>query len=397
MPPQRSTEMIRLLRKMAYGEHLRQAESGAALDTIESVDRILSDDHSDGIYFAAFTFGLMARGPTVEELAGIVDSIGRKSVRFDVALPRRSVIDVSGTGGDRLKTINVGSLASFVIAAGGGIVAKQATRSYTGPTGSSDVFAALGLDVTDPDEARLKRLLHETGVAAFYTPAFTNKFDSRLAFLRKLNQLGFTYPTPWHLVAWVYSPIDMANRLYGVFDDRYRTVLAELFKRRGYERVMVVHGEPGIDEISVVGETSVTEISNDVQREYVLTPAELGLDQASEDAVSVYTRTERHLLASSGATRADLQRMRKRVLRETPLVALRVLYGEEKGAQQALVAANAGAGLYLCGQANTLRDGVRMGIELLDTGAVRRRVELFADTLGTRPALERLRRKAGVE
>jgi anthranilate phosphoribosyltransferase len=389
-------DAARLLRNVAYGGHLSVNEARTVLDEIEDNDVVSDTRHTDGVLLAAFTFGLMARGPTVDELAGIVESIARKSPIFPISLDRQRVIDISGTGGDALKTLNVGSAASFIVAAGGGIVAKQATRSYTGPSGSADLFRALGLDVMAPDLPTVERLLAAVDLAAFYTPAYTKEFSSRLSFLHKLTTVGFTYPTPWHLVAWVYSPIDMANRLYGVFDDRYRTPLAELFRRRGYERIMVVYGEPGIDEISVVGDTTVTEIRDGVQREYVLSPEDLGVNRAQPADLCVYTPEEETLLNSVQASPQEVARIKRRAAREMAPRVLRVLYGADDGPQQAFVAVNAGAALYLCGIAPTIRDGVALSLNLINSGEVRRRVEAFADTLNCRERLRRLEKRSRV-
>src|ERR1022692_2701540 len=123
-----------ILRRIAYGESLGAHEIHQAMSAINEFDSIIDLQRSDGFYFLALTFGLMSKGPSADELLGIVQHISQNSIHLATTVPTDRLIDISGTGGDKVKTFNVGTTASIIIAAAGGYVAKQATRGYTGFT-----------------------------------------------------------------------------------------------------------------------------------------------------------------------------------------------------------------------------------------------------------------------
>ncbi|PSO45202.1 MAG: hypothetical protein BRC25_02860 [Parcubacteria group bacterium SW_6_46_9] len=128
------------IRKLANGENLSTSETRRTLNT-------LMDEDGEYFFTTAFSMGLMAKTPTVDELKGFVLSFKDRSVPLRPSVDTDELIDISGTGGDDIKTPNVGTTASFVMAAGGLCVGKQSTRGYTGATGSRDMFTVLGVDV----------------------------------------------------------------------------------------------------------------------------------------------------------------------------------------------------------------------------------------------------------
>jgi anthranilate phosphoribosyltransferase len=277
-------------------------------------------------------------------------------------VPKSKLLDVSGTGGDKIKTFNVSTAAAFVIAAGGGYVAKQSTRGYTGATGSADVLQAIGVDPFQISATDAVRLLEVCHVSTFYTPILGGDFTNRIDFLTKLREIGLTYTTPWHLVSWVYSPFDLGARLYGVFSERYIDALAELYANLGYTRALVVHGADGLDELSVVGDTVVREIKGKEIVERRITPEELGINRASVAAISTPAS------ASADQNITDF---------------LRILYGLEHGAKRDLVAVNAGAALYLIDEAPRLAAGTRLALDLIAQGEAARALERFVKEAGT--------------
>jgi anthranilate phosphoribosyltransferase len=362
-----------LLRKISYRDDLSAEEAKLALDVIGSEDRISATSDSDGFYFLALTFGLMAKGPTTEELFGLAASIRDNSARFSWSIDPEETIDVSGTGGDRIKTLNVGTAVSFVLAAAGLKVAKQATGAYTGKTGSADIFRELGLDVFSvKDPGEVERCLKQVGVSGFYPPAFSTNFDLRISFLQKLRRIGLLYLTPWHLVAWVPSPVSMASRLYGVFAAEYVEPLAQVFKKLGYRRALVVHGVDGMDEVSTVGSTLVCELRDGEIRTYEIEPADLGLARAEPGDIATQSREE----SLAGF--------------------FQVLHDRDHGPRRDLVAANAGAALYIAGKAGSLQEGVGRALHLLSSGAAAQKLEDFCRYHGAAGRLESWRDRLGL-
>lgn len=353
------------LRKLSYSQNLTTEETRQALNVIGDYDVITDPSASDGLYFLALTFGLMAKGPSTDELYGLLLSIKDKSVEIPTDVPPDMITDISGTGGDRVKTFNVGTTASFIIAAAGGYVAKQATRAYTGKSGSANIFQNLGLDVfTNTDIGKIRSCLESIGITAFWSPALSEGLKNRVAFLRKLSSIGLLYLTPWHIVSWIYSPFKMSSRVYGVLDQNYLRPLTELFMHLDYKRVLVVHGADGLDEVSNLGVTRVCEAHGSSIDEYEITPKSLGVKQAEVSDVEVVTPE---------------QSMRD---------FLNILYGKEKGPKRDLAAINAGAAIYALGMAKTMRDGADLAFTLLERGAAATKLEVFADYYGIADGLK---------
>jgi anthranilate phosphoribosyltransferase len=362
-----------LLRKLSYRESLTAEEAKRALDVIGAEDVIHHPESSDGLFFLALTLGLMAKGPTVDELYGLALSIRDNSVRFDFDVDPGNVIDVSGTGGDRLKTLNVSTAACFVLAGAGVHVAKQATGAYTGTVGSADIFRELGLDIfTVTDPSQVERSLLELRVAGFYPPAFSTGFRNRVNYLQKLRKLGLLYLTPWHLVAWVPSPVPMTSRVYGVFGAEYVEPLARVFDRLGYRNGLVVHGMDGLDEVSTVGKTKICEFRDGVLEVYEIAPEDLGLPTARREDVESRGRED------------NLESF------------FRVLLGAGAEHRRDLVAANAGAALYAIGKAPTLRAGVVLALETLENGSAARALERFCLYHGAAERLDGWRERIGL-
>lgn len=368
------SDIAHIVRKIAYGVDLTTTEARDVLNIVGTLDSIKDFARSDGMYFLALTFGLMAKSPTVDELYGFVLSIADQSIKISCDLPPANIIDVSGTGGDKIKTFNVGTAVSFVLASDGLFLAKQATRSYTGFTGSADMFAELGMDVFHTSAADVIACLRRFGVAGFYTPSFTPTFKNRIDFLTKLKTIGLLYPTPWHLVSWIYSPVKMESRLYGIFDAKYIKALTQLLQKMGYQRAMVVHGIDGLDEISNIGATEVGELKNGGIERYTLTPEQLGVKTSSRAELQTITDYEIAALDDPATTGERRDEIRARIRRENILAFFKVLYGLDTGARRDIVLVNAGAALYLCGKVSSIREGVARAAETITSGKVKKKL-----------------------
>lgn len=385
-----------ILQKLAYRENLTVEEASQALTIIGKEDAITDPTNSDGFYFLALTFGLMAKGPTADELYGFVTSISDQSISFPDIVNPDEIIDVSGTGGDKIKTFNIGSTASFVIAAAGIHVAKQATRAYTGFTGSADIYKELGIDPFTLDSDRLLECLKKTKLAAFYTPAYTGGFKNRIDFLMKLKKIGLAYPTPWHLVSWVYSPFKMNARIYGVFDERFVHVIAELFKKLGYQRVMIVHGVDGLDEISNIGETVIAELRNGVIEEKSIKPEDFNIKRASASEIKTLTDEELALLNNPGVNEATQNEIRERGRLNNIKSFFEVLYGKETGAKRDIVLMNAGAAIYLSRKSETIADGIALAASLIDEGKAKEKLLEFASFADSKEKIDEWEKKLGL-
>jgi len=331
-------------------------------------------DEDDEYYFTtAFSMGLMAKKPTVAELKGFVLSFEDRSLSLSPSIDTNQLIDISGTGRDDVKTPNIGTTASFVMAAGGLFVGKQSTRGYTGATGSRDMFTRLGIDVpmSGGDPKSVEEGIEDNKIYPFYYPSFSDAFDNRVGFFSKLKESGLTFVTPWHLASWVHSPLDLKYRVYGMLTDDYLEDFAYLFKELGYEHVLVVHGMDGIDEVSNVGKTKISELKGGSVETYTVSPNDLGVSKSSVDEVT-----------SGGA-------------KQNVLDFIRIIYNIDTGAKRDLVAVNAGASLYTANVTSSIEKGTEYALEIIESGDAARKLEQLVEYAGDPDKLADLKSHLG--
>jgi anthranilate phosphoribosyltransferase len=357
-----------LIRKVSQGESLTSEETRKALN-------IIGDEDTEGYYFLAFSLGIMAKGPTPEELYGFSLDLADRMPKLSVNIDPNNLTDISGSGGDKIKTFNIGTTSSFVISAAGIYVAKQAAPAFTGYSGSGDIFNEIGVDVPysngNPDI--VKNSLERIGITAFYYPSFTDRFDNRTKWRDKMRKIGLTYITPWHFVSFAPSPFEVGTRIYGVFTDKHLLTIAKLFQKLGYRRGMVVHGVDGLDEISNLGPTKICEFKGNEIQEYEVNPQDLGVKRAKAEEIAAVDR------------------------QTNILTFLRVVYGKEGGAKQDIVSINAGACLYITGKAKSLIDGVELAQKLIEDGDAASKLEELVRFHGNQEKLERWKKIAEIE
>ena len=359
--------VVPLLRRMQGGEDLTSEEAFDALDTILEYDET-------GYYYLALNFGIMIKGPTADELYGFCQTYDKRSVKLQPDVPYELITDLSGTGGDRLKTFNVGTTASFIVAAAGLYVAKQTFRSFTGVSGSSDIFEAFGVHVpfADGDPQEVERTLEQVGIAAYYYPSFGTGLATWPRVEKKFIDAGLTFLEPPHLIAFAYAPVKMKSRVYGVFSEQYLEVLARLLRKLGFERGMTVHGLDGIDEVSNIGETRICEFEGDRIHSYTIAPHDLGLKKATYDDIK-------------GASRE-----------QSIIDFVSILFGLERGPKLDIVLANAAATLCVTGKAKSLKEGVAVARSIIDDGLASDKLEALVHLKGAPEELGRWKKKAGI-
>lgn len=342
MDKSKLSQLAPILLRLTSGENLTLTESRKAFNLIGDYDET-------SLFFAVFTAGLMAKGPTVDEVLGLCldrqDRIGSIEVNTDPS----NIIDFSGGGGDKIKSINVSTAASLVATAGGLSVAKQAASAFTGVIGSSDILQEVGIEIpTDKADSKwMKTALEKLGFVAYnYTALAPERFANFLKWRKKVVVSGLKYYVPWHIASFAYSPIKMKNRIYGLALPKYMKLLAEVLQGLGYKRVMVVHGVDGLDEISNIGLTKVVEVKNGKLQKYELSPSDFGIKQAKVNEIVIENREK--------SIKAFLQ----------------VITGKGKEALHNLVAVNAGTAFYLTGKKESLKQGTRYAQELLAEGKV---------------------------
>ncbi|MBW3070109.1 MULTISPECIES: anthranilate phosphoribosyltransferase [unclassified Actinomyces] len=320
----------RLLREVIQGKRLTQDETGIVFAALGAGD--LSEAET-----AALLAALHARGETADEVAGAASAFRDAARAFpEVTFP---LVDVVGTGGDGVGTINISTGAGIVAASMGISVAKHGNRAVSSKTGAADVVAALGLplDVTPEQAVEILARDHFTFLfAQAYHPAMRH-----VAPIRK----ALATPTIFNVLGPLLNPAHLTYQLMGVANPDILDMIAQTMVKLGRKRALIVHGA-GTDEIAVHGITQVREATPRGVKAYEVTPEELG----------VRTYALEDVLGGEPTENAAL-------LRE-------VFAGRGEPAHRDAIAVNAGALLYLAGPADNLADGTRMALEQLASGRV---------------------------
>ncbi len=291
---------------------------------------------------AGFLVALKLKGESAAELTG-----GARAMRARaraLALGAGELLDTAGTGGDGAGTFNISTGAALIAAAAGVRVAKHGNRAASGTIGAADALERLGVKI-DLDPAGLARCLARCGFCFIFAPAY-HPAMARVAPMRRA--LGVR--TLFNLLGPLANPAHPRRHLLGVAEARLVVPMAEALAALGVDHAMVVHGEDGVDEISLCAPTAVAEIRGRAIREYRVTPEKLGLRRAGAAALKV-----------SGPQEA--------------LEVLKSALAGAAGAAHDVLALNAGAAIYLGGLADSLERGVEIARETLAAGLARRTLE----------------------
>jgi anthranilate phosphoribosyltransferase len=317
-----------ILAKVATGQPLSAFEAQSAFDLLLSGEVT----HAQA---GAFLMGLRVRGETVEEITGAVEAMRARMLRITAP---EGAIDVVGTGGDQIGTWNVSTLASLIVAACGVPVAKHGNRAASSKSGAADVLTALGVKV-GLDKEGVERCLEKAGIAFMFAPAHHASMR-HVAPVR--TELGTR--TLFNLLGPMANPAGVKRQLVGVFARSWTRPVAETLKALGSERVWVVCGADGLDEITTTGTTYVAAIENGAIREFEITP-----DQAGLALTELETLKGAEAVVNAGAL-------------------MRVLAGE-KTAYRDIGVLNAAAALVIAGKTKDLAEGAKLAAQVLDDGA----------------------------
>lgn len=321
-----------LLDKLTRREDLTSEEAAAAMA------EIMSGQASEA-QIAGFLVGLVMKGERPAEIVGLAKTMRANAVRLKRA--HVNVFDTCGTGGDRSGTFNISSCAALVVAACGVRVAKHGNRSVSSQSGSADVFETLGVRVTAPPSV-VERCLEEARIGFFFAPTFHPSMRHAGPARRALG-----IRTAFNLLGPLTNPAGASRQLVGVPRPEFTELLARALLMLGSKRAWVVHGADGIDEISTTGYTKVSECRDGAVNTFYLHPSDVGLPKAGPGA----------LKGGSAQENAGIVR--------------RVIAGES-GPARDVVVLNAGAALFIQGEASSIREGMARASDAIDRGEVTR-------------------------
>ena len=298
----------------------------------------------------AFLMGLRMKGECLDEITGAVKVMRQLASAVDVSGDH--MVDIVGTGGDGANLFNVSTASSFVVAAGGGCVAKHGNRSVSSSSGSADVLEAAGVSL-DLTTRQVAECVREVGVGFMFAPQHHSAMRHAIG---PRKEMGMR--TIFNILGPMTNPAGVTRLLVGVYDDALCRPVAEVLNRLGAEHVMVVHSRDGLDEISAAASTHVVEANGGEITEYALSPDEVGIEPVSLDGLEVDGALESLDLIRDALSGAP---------------------GDRPERARAVVALNAGAALYVAGLQASVKDGVAEAMRLMQTGTPWAKVEALAD------------------
>ena len=323
-----------IIGKVATGATLSREEAVCAFDSMMSGEATPSQ-------MGGLLMALRVRGETVDEITGAVSAMRAKMLQ--VTAPPDAV-DIVGTGGDGSGSVNVSTCASFIVAGAGVPIAKHGNRALSSRSGAADVLSSLGVKI-DLKPEQVGRCVKEAGIGFMFAPAhhpaMKNVGPTRVELATR---------TIFNLLGPLSNPAGVRRQMVGVFSRQWVQPLAQVLKNLGAESVWVVHGSDGLDEITLTGPTFVAALENGGIRSFEVAPEDAGLARVGGEALK------------GGDADANA-------------VALRGVLNGEPSAYRNVALLNAAAALIVAGRATTLKEGIAIGMQSIDSGAAAARLK----------------------
>lgn len=305
-------------------------------DMVSLMRQIMQGDISP-VLIAAIITGLRVKKETVGEITAAAQVM--REFASKVAAPDHThLVDTCGTGGDSLHTFNISTAAAFVAAAAGARVAKHGGRSVSSKSGSADVLEALGVNLNQTPQ-QVAQSVDEIGVGFMFAPNYHAAMKHAAPVRRELG-----IKTLFNILGPLTNPASAKRQVLGVFNADLVKTLALVLQRLGSEHVLIVHGNDGLDEITITGETSIGELKNGQVAVYTVRPEDFNLKTSAIEAIQVTDST-------------DAKTMLLSVLENTT------------GPARDIVLMNAGAAIYAAGIADTLEQGIKAALRAIESGA----------------------------
>jgi anthranilate phosphoribosyltransferase len=317
-----SNALITAIRGLAHGEVIPSD------DLTRAFDRVMAGEATSA-QIAALLIGLRVRGEKPEEVAAVVRAMRNVMVVLPADRPE-DLVDTCGTGGGTLVTFNI-STAAALLAAGAGVrIAKHGNRSFTSLCGSADVLEALGVSIEVPLPV-MERALRDAGIVFMFAPVMHPAMRHVGPIRRELG-----IPTVMNIVGPLANPAFAGRQVVGVADERRMPLIAGTLRELGTMHALVVHGAPGLDEVSPLGPTRVIEIRDGTLREWTIEPERYGFESPRQE----------HLAGGSPKENADL--------------VVAVLSDAASSGATSAVVLNAAAAIYVSGRVPTFDDAVEV-------------------------------------
>jgi len=248
------------------------------------MDEILTGTQNDDDV-AEFLKNLTRKGESDDELLAMLSKMNQFSVNIKPNCKSR-IIDMCGTGGDNLKTFNISTAASFVVAAAGGYVAKHGNRSVSGVSGSADIFEYFGFDL-DSEPAKVTSMIESIGIGFMFAPTFHPAMKNVVNARKILGKR-----TAFNILGPLSNPANVKHQLIGVFADDYVKRIVQIMQKNNSETIFAVRSEDGMDELSATSKNKVCMLKNNEVTEFIINPEDYNIRNGSLSDIRVSTKQE---------------------------------------------------------------------------------------------------------
>ena len=298
------------------------------------VNSIMSGEEED-VDIENFLLSLNKKGIKEPEITAAATVMREKSLKFDIG--DGTHIDTCGTGGTGLHTFNCSTASSFVAAAGGASITKHGNKAISSKSGSADFLTEAGADITH-DRNKLLNVFNQVGFIFLFAPLHHASMKYVMPARQRIGK-----KTIFNLLGPHTNPCGARRQIIGVYDKSLLSIFSKVARNLDMEHVMVVHGEDGLDEISITGPTHISEYKDYKINEYSIFPEDFGVASASFDEIAAQSSEES-----------------LRMVKEA--------FAGEKSAVQDMIALNAGAALYIARKVDSIGDGVELSYNLMNNG-----------------------------
>lgn len=329
-------------------EYIEKIMSGEDLtmDEMTKVMEGLMSGTIDPVLAGSFLTALKMKKEAVAEIIAGARVLRQKAMTIDLA--QEITLDTCGTGGDALGTFNISTGVAILSAAAGVCVVKHGNRSVSSKCGCADVLEALGVAIELQPE-QVKACIEKTQMGFLYAPIFH-------ATMRHVGSVRKTlgYRTIFNILGPLANPASASYQLVGVFDEQLLMIFAKVLKELGVKQAMVVYGMDGLDEITIASETKICELREGEITLKTISPEDFGYKRAPLSTI----------VGGDSATNAQI---------------LLDIFQGKKGPMRDVLVLNAGAALYTCQKAATIKEGINMAEHILDTGKAMHKLNEFVE------------------
>ncbi len=335
------------IQKLVARQDLRESEACAVAELVMS-------GQATQAQIGALLVALRMKGETVDEITGLVRAMRAGAAAIRISHPD-DLLDTCGTGGDGLGTFNVSTAVAFVAAGAGCRVAKHGNRSNLSRAGSADVLTALGVDIQMPPE-HSAACIEKLGIVFLFAPQYHPGARHAAGPRRELG-----IRTIFNTLGPLVHPAGARRQVLGTYDGALTEAIAHVLRRLGSIHCLVVHGEDGLDELTLSGPTRVSELREGAVRSYTVLPEQFGIERAAVDELR-------------GGEPDENAAIIRAVLNGVP------------GPKRDVVVLNAAAAIYAGGRADTFAAGIERARRSIDSGAARGKLEALAQASRARDA-----------